>query len=71
SVENDEGMGGYENLFLYDRNKKWIPLMSAMMKDKSTFFAVGAGHLGGPKGVINLLKLAGYKITPVKMGLGA
>ncbi|MEP7322316.1 MAG: TraB/GumN family protein [Saprospiraceae bacterium] len=71
SVEGDEGLGGYENLFLYDRNKKWIPLMSAMMNDKSTFFAVGAGHLGGPKGVINLLKLAGYKITAVKMGLGA
>jgi uncharacterized protein len=71
SIEGDEGMAGYENLFLYNRNKKWIPLMSSMMNDKSTFFAVGAGHLGGPKGVINLLKLAGYKITPVKMGLGA
>jgi len=42
-----------------------------MMKDKSTFFAVGAGHLGGPKGVINLLKSAGYKVKAVKIGLGA
>lgn len=41
------------------------------MKEKSTFFAVGAGHLGGMKGVINLLKKAGYKVTAVKMGLGA
>ncbi|MBK7371452.1 MAG: TraB/GumN family protein [Saprospiraceae bacterium] len=71
SVGDEGGMGAYEDLFLFQRNRNWIPLMSAMMKDKSTFFAVGAGHLGGPKGVINLLKSAGYKVKAVKIGLGA
>ena len=70
SVSSDGGVSGYEDLFLYGRNKKWIPLMSKMMNEKSTFFAVGAGHLGGVKGVINLLKLVGFKVTPVKMGFG-
>lgn len=69
--DEGDGMGKYEDLFLYNRNKNWIPKMSTMMKEKSTFFAVGAGHLGGKKGVISLLKKAGYKVTAVKMGLGA
>lgn len=69
--DNDSGLGGYADLFLYQRNKNWIPHFTRMMGEKSTFFAVGAGHLGGPKGVIQLLKKAGYKLTPVKMGLGA
>jgi len=69
--EKDGGIGGYSDLFLYKRNKNWIPHIARMMNEKPTFFAVGAGHLGGPKGVIQLLKKAGYKVTPVKMGLGA
>lgn len=69
--EKDSGLGGYSDLFLYQRNKNWIPHFTRMMNEKPTFFAVGAGHLGGPKGVIQLLKKAGYKVTPVKMGLGA
>jgi uncharacterized protein YbaP (TraB family) len=70
SVDDQGGVGGYEDLFLYSRNKRWIPIMSSMMKDKSTFFAVGAGHLGGARGVIQLLKQAGYKVTAIKMGIG-
>ena len=38
SVDDQGGVGwGYEDLFLYSRNKRWIPIMSSMMKDKSTF----------------------------------
>lgn len=69
--EGDGGVGEHADLFLYQRNRNWIPHMSRMMTEKPTFFAVGAGHLGGPQGVINLLKKAGYKVTAVKMGLGA
>lgn len=69
--DEGDGMNKYEDLFLFNRNKNWIPKMTIMMKEKSTFFAVGAGHLGGMKGVIHLLKKAGYKVTAVKMGLGA
>ena len=41
--------------FLEDRNQKWIPQMERMMGNKSVFFAVGAAHLGGQEGVIELL----------------
>ncbi len=49
-----------------NRNLNWVKLMPAIMKDKSTFFAVGAGHLGGEKGVLQLLKNAGYTVEGVK-----
>ncbi|WP_299883903.1 TraB/GumN family protein [uncultured Lacinutrix sp.] len=52
-------------LFLDDRNNKWIPKFAEYSKDKSVFYAVGGGHLGGDQGVINLLKKAGYTVTPV------
>lgn len=59
-------LAGYENMLLNTRNSNWIPLMAKAMKEKSTFFAVGAGHLGGQKGVINLLKKEGYTVKPLK-----
>jgi uncharacterized protein YbaP (TraB family) len=52
--------------FLKDRNNKWIPRMQDKMKKSSVFFAVGAGHLYGPDGVINLLRKAGYTVTTLK-----
>ena len=61
-----EGIGRYEELLLTKRNENWIPKMKTQMKDKAVFFAVGAGHLGGEKGVIQLLEKEGYTLTPVK-----
>jgi uncharacterized protein len=48
-----------------DRNADWIQKIGEMAKDKSSVFAVGAGHLGGNNGVINLLKSAGYTVSPI------
>lgn len=47
------------------RNENWIVKMPNIMKDKSTFFAVGAGHLLGEQGVISLLRKKGYTVKPV------
>ncbi len=47
------------------RNIDWLTKMPNLMKEKSTFFAVGAGHLAGENGVLTLLKNKGYKITPI------
>jgi hypothetical protein len=48
------------------RNENWVVKMSDIMKDKSTFFAVGAAHLPGEQGVIKLLRKSGYTVRPVK-----
>ena len=50
---------------LHTRNANWIPQIGNYSKDHSVFYGVGAGHLGGEKGVINLLRKAGYKVSPV------
>jgi uncharacterized protein len=67
SMMEDQGGSEMGDLkpFLDDRNQKWISKMEGMMKDKSMFFAVGAGHLWGTNGVIQLLRKQGYTVTPV------
>ncbi|NRB46274.1 MAG: TraB/GumN family protein [Saprospiraceae bacterium] len=62
-----EQSGGEEfaQFMIYKRNKNWIPKIGELAKDKTTFFAVGSGHLGGELGVVNLLKEAGYTVTPI------
>jgi uncharacterized protein YbaP (TraB family) len=52
-------------VLLDGRNENWIVMMPNIMKEKSTFFAVGAGHLLGEQGVIRLLRKKGYTVQPV------
>ena len=62
----DMGIENFTDLLLYNRNRNWAEKMKTLMNDKSLVVAVGAGHLPGEKGLINLLKKAGYKVEPVK-----
>jgi uncharacterized protein YbaP (TraB family) len=55
----------YEEILLSNRNKNWIPIIEKVAKEKATFFGVGAGHLGGEMGVIQLLRKKGYKVEAV------
>lgn len=58
-------MADYRSILLDERNQTWIPKIKEAMKTKSVFVAVGAGHLGGELGVIQLLKEAGYTLEPI------
>lgn len=60
-----KGQGDDMRVLLDDRNKRWIGRMTVKMNKNSIFFAVGAGHLPGKTGVINLLRSAGYKVEAV------
>jgi uncharacterized protein YbaP (TraB family) len=64
-VASPEMMGSQE-LLLDRRNRNWIPIMESAMKKSSTFFAVGAGHLAGSQGVLELLRKQGYKVKPIQ-----
>jgi len=57
---------GFEEDLLTTRNQNWIAKIQKITKEKSTFFAVGAGHLGGKKGVITLLRNEGFTVKAVK-----
>ncbi len=61
---------GFEDIMLYNRNRNWIPVISAAMKEGTQLFAVGAGHLPGKDGVISLLRKAGYTVVPVRQVFG-
>lgn len=64
-AQSPEMMGSQE-LLLDRRNRNWIPIMESAMKKSSTFFGVGAGHLGGSQGVLELLRKQGYKVKPIQ-----
>ncbi|MEO8720333.1 MAG: TraB/GumN family protein [Ginsengibacter sp.] len=63
---NEFGDEKYDDLLLNDRNKNWVSQLKEIMKNEPVFVAVGAGHLVGEKGLINLLKKEGYKVEPLK-----
>ncbi len=60
------GFGNFTDVLLYNRNKNWVAKLTGLVNNQSLVIAVGAGHLPGEKGVINLLRLAGYKVEPIE-----
>ena len=66
STKGDPGMSGYMDLLLYDRNRRWAKNLESLLPAKSLLVAVGAAHLPGENGVINLLRKKGYTLRPVK-----
>ena len=51
---------------LDNRNEKWIDALTRKLSEnKRLFVAVGAGHLGGTKGLIRSLQEEGYQLTPI------
>lgn len=65
-IQKAKQEGDNLDAFLDERNEKWIDRMAERMDQRSVFFAVGAGHLWGPKGLINLLREQGYTVTPLR-----
>jgi uncharacterized protein len=67
-INEDDGVISEEQAkFLDNRNANWIPQIKELIKSTNSFIAVGAGHLGGPNGVIRLLEKEGYTLTPLKL----
>lgn len=48
------------------RNANWMRVMAGLLPTASVLIAVGAGHLPGEEGLINLLRKNGYSVDPVK-----
>ena len=64
-LEQAEEMGFSMEYLLDERNQQWVEKMPDIMREKSTFFGVGAGHLVGSNGVIALLRKAGYTVEAI------
>lgn len=65
AIMEAEAKGDFLEVLLYSRNRKWIPIMSKLMKKERIFFGVGAGHLAGELGVVRLLETQGYRLKPI------
>jgi len=55
----------YLDLLLYGRNRKWADSLDRILQKKSILVAVGAAHLPGNQGLIQLLRVRGYTVTAV------
>lgn len=60
----EEATGDLEVL-LDDRNDRWIGILNPILMKGEAFIAVGALHLPGENGLLELLKKEGYTLSPV------
>ncbi|RYG51821.1 MAG: TraB/GumN family protein, partial [Chitinophagaceae bacterium] len=56
---------GAKDIILINRNIKMAYRVDSLAHIRNCFFAVGAAHLPGDSGVINLLRKKGFIVTPV------
>lgn len=66
-MEEDKNLSTtkHSDKMLDNRNKNWISKIEDFSKEQPTFFGVGAAHLAGDNGVINLLRNAGFTVKAV------
>ncbi|MFT4971953.1 MAG: hypothetical protein ACI9XO_003431 [Paraglaciecola sp.] len=62
-----KGSGDKRKILLYNRNKIMANRIAEFTEQHTIFAAIGAGHLGGKKGVLRLLKQQGFILKPIKM----
>lgn len=63
--DTNKTVSEHQDVLLKQRNENWISKIEEYAKDQPTFFGVGAGHLPGKNGVIQLLRNAGYTVEAV------
>ena len=51
---------------IYSRNATWADSLSTLLPEKATLVVVGAGHLPGDRGLVQLLRKKGLKVTSIK-----
>ena len=56
---------GMRKILLYQRNVLMAKRFAEIASEQTLFCAVGAGHLAGGKGMLRLLKKAGFTIKPI------
>jgi len=69
TVMTDATMGGSEeamDALIYNRNRAWVEKLVDMMPERAALVCVGAGHLPGEQGLLQLLRDRGYTVEPVQ-----
>lgn len=58
-------VSGEEDRLIKERNINWMKVLPQWIQQTSQFIAVGALHLGGEYGLVQLLRQQGYTVEPV------
>ena len=70
SIMTDPELGGDDpevmDKLVYDRNRDWVVKLVKMMPERACLVCVGAGHLPGDQGLLQLLRDRGYTVEPMK-----
>ena len=53
-------------VLIYQRNRNWVEKLVTMMPERACLVCVGAGHLPGDRGVLQLLRDRGYIVEPME-----
>lgn len=65
-MTKNSGLGkDFEENFIISRNKTMAKSLKRIIKKQTVFCAIGAAHLPGDNGVIELLRKSGYTVQPV------
>ncbi len=69
-VMNNPEIGGDDpeamDALIYDRNRNWVDKLVKIMPERAALICVGAGHLPGDQGLLQLLRDRGYTVEPMK-----
>ncbi len=65
-IESDPELKNQRPELLDNRNLNWVNQFEQLMPKSSLFVAVGAGHLFGEMGLIQLLRKKGYQLKPIE-----
>jgi len=58
-------VGRFEQRLIIDRNRRMVERMAKLLRQGNAFVAVGALHLPGAHGILQLLSDEGYQVTRV------
>ena len=51
---------------IYERNRNWVEKLVKIMPERAALVCVGAGHLPGEQGLLQLLRDRGYTVEPMQ-----
>lgn len=70
AIITDPELGGDDaealDALIYDRNRSWAVKLAKMMPERACLVCVGAGHLPGNQGLLQLLRDRGYTVEPMQ-----
>lgn len=70
AVMTDATIGGDSeeqmDALIYSRNRNWLEKLVTIMPERACLVCVGAGHLPGEQGLLQLLRDAGYTVEPMQ-----